>query len=266
MCFAQSTANRVKSHKTVQAAITGVKKLHQMMGAPTKIFDDYLFNLSLKGMARKCTFVAQQARLMTPELLEKIHHKLDFSNIKDAVFWLTCILGFFLLFRKSNLLPRTKTFDPSKQLTWGDIEITPFNLVVSIRWSKTDQFGRELKRYPLPIIPGSKLCPKAAILTVLKLMPDSTMTSHVGQLPDGSSFTYSQFQARLRGVLAEVLGEEGDPEGFSSHSFRRGGATFAYLCGVPAESHKTSGKLEIGLLLKILAYSVTGSHCGVRAH
>ena len=43
---------------------------------------------------------------------------------------------------------------------------------------------------------------------------------------------YYQFQVKLRSCLKK----KGYPEHlFSSHSFRRGGTMFAFLCGVPTE-------------------------------
>ena len=160
-----------------------------------------------------------------------------------------CLLSFFLLFRKSNILPTTKFgFGKDRHLMWQDITFTGYNLVVGIRWSKTDQFGRELKRFPLPIIHSSVLCPLKAIKAVLRLIPGSP-EGHVASL-GAHSLTYQRFMVRLRGVLAEV-GVKNSEE-FSSHSFRRGGATFAYLCGVPAEIIKLLGNWKSDCYLKYL--------------
>ena len=234
MCFAQHVANRVKSVGTVKGAMSAVRKLHLALKLSVTSFEDTAFKWTMQGIQRMSTHISKQAKPITPEILLKIHAKLDFQKIEDAVFWLVCLLAFYLLFRKSNLLPTTtRGFNPSKQLKWSDIVNTGKYLVVGIRWSKTDQFGRELKTYPLPIIPTSPLCPYKAMLTVMRLTSPSP-EGHVGALQPGKSLTYNQFQTRLRGVLAEVVDE---PQAFSSHSFRRGGGHFCLcLWGPPGDN------------------------------
>ena len=248
--FAQKVANTVKSARTVASAVSSVKKLHLILKFHIRGFKDYLLRITLMGIGRGCSHVSQQAQPITPDILSKIYGKLDLSLKEDALFWLCCIMGFFLLFRKSNLLPDTlRGFDPSKQLRWEDLVYTGHNIIVGIRWSKTDQFGRELKTYPLPVIPGSFLCPLNAIRNVLKFT-GCKGTDHIFARGDGTSLTYRQFQNRLRGVLAAV--GVSNPKDFSSHSFRRGGATFAYLCGVPTEIIKLLGNWKSDCYLKYI--------------
>ena len=107
MGFAQFTSEHVKSSKTVRAAISAVRKLQQFMGFPIKAFFTFKLGITLRGIDRACTHVTKQARPMTPELLISIYHRLDMEDFNDAIFWLTCIMAFFLLLRKSNLLPTT---------------------------------------------------------------------------------------------------------------------------------------------------------------
>ena len=248
ICFAQSVAKRVRSPVTVSAAVSAIKKLHRTLGASTQAFKDYVLNLTLQGITRNSKHVPKQARPITPDLLIKMHAVLNFDDISDCAFWLTCILAFFLLLRKSNILPTTKNgFDPLKQLCWDDIVHMGRNLIVGIRWSKTDQFGRELKTYPIPILadPWKALC-RMANSRCKK--PEGMQ--HICLLDNNISYTYNQFQSRLRVVLAAVGVAE--PDSYSSHSFRRGGATFAYVCGVPPEIIKLLGNWKSNCFLKYL--------------
>ena len=248
--FAQKIANGVKSAKTVASSISAVEKLHLILGFHIRGFRNYLLRLTMMGISRGCTFVSKQAQPITLELLSKIYHHVDLSSREDALFWLCCLLAFFLLFRKSNLVPDTlRGFNPAKQLKWQDLIYTGHNIIVGIRWSKTDQFGRQLKTYPLPVIPGSFLCPLNAMRIVLKLT-GAEASDHVFTRGDGTSLTYKQFQSKLRRVLAAV--GVNNPEAFSSHSFRRGGATFAYLCGVPTEIIKLLGNWKSDCYLKYI--------------
>ena len=248
--FAQRVANTAKSAKTVEASISAVRKLHTILKFSTRGFRDFWFQATVKGISRGCTHISSQASPMTPDILLKIYHQLDLANREDALFWLCCIMAFFLLFRKSNLLPNTlRGFNPAKQLKWADLVYTGHNIIVGIRWSKTDQFGRQLKTYPLPIIHDSFLCPLGAIRRVVQLT-GAGADDHVFSRGDGTSLTYNQFQKRLRRVLAEA--DVPHSQGFSSHSFRRGGATFAYLCGVPTEIIKLLGNWRSDCYLRYI--------------
>ena len=248
--FSQFLAENVKSMATVKAGLSAVKKLHLLMGQSIAAFSDYVLQLTLMGLSRGSSHITKQARPITPEILLKIFNQLDLNNFDDAIFWAVCIMAFFLLFRKSNLIPDKKFgFDPRRQLKWSDLVYTGENIIVGIRWSKTDQFGRDLKTYPLPVIESSNLCPLKALNAVLKFYsPDQN--SHVFALPEGGSYTYRSFQRKLRVVL-EAAGVHGAGD-YSSHSFRRGGATFAYLCGVPSEVIKLLGNWRSDCYLKYL--------------
>ena len=249
MAFAQDMANSVKSYKTVAAAISAVRKLHQYADKTTRGFQHFRLALTLKGITRRCTHVTKQASTMTPEILLKIYDHIDTTQVEDAVFWLICIFSFLLLLRKSNILPdKMSSFQADKLLSWKEIMYSGNNLIVNIRWSKTDQFGRQLKSYPLPIIPSSNLCPLKAANQVIKLTQPSP-EGHLAALPHGI-LTYRRFQNKLRSVLAEA-GVSGSHR-FSSHSFRRGGATFAYLCGVPTEIIKLLGNWRSDCFLRYL--------------
>ena len=221
------------------------------MGFAIKNFKDYTLKLTMQGMERLNPYISKQARAVTPDTLIAIHQQLNHQDPRDAVFWVACLMAFFLLFRKSNLLPNTKTgFDFNKQLCRSDLVFRKDSIITGIRWAKNHQFSRELLTFPLPIL-NNILCPKRAILNMFQLNEGSPDGNLFG-FPDGSSLTYPQFQGRLRGVLAAAGFE--DPAQFSSHSFRRGGASFAFLCGVPAELIKVLGNWKSDCYMKYLHF------------
>ena len=224
--FMQYIANRVKSSKTVLQYLSAVRKLHQLLGKSLRGFTYYPLTLIKLGLNRMTSHVTSQALPMTPELLEKIYPMLDFSQEKDAVFWCICVFAFFLLFRKSNLIPDKKfEFDESKQLKWSDLVFNGYNIVVGIRWAKNEQFNKDLMTYPLPIL-NSFLCPLKALRMVVSHQGAPDPSRHLFGLADGSSFTYNMFQSKLRLVL-EAAGVV-NFKNYSSHSFRRGGGQLSH--------------------------------------
>ena len=88
---------------------------------------------------------------------------------------------------------------------------------------------------PLMCVPDSMLCPVKAYKTILQLVPaeNSSPAFVVPVKPDGHKpIMYPYFHQALR-KLIEELGL--DSKEFSSHSFRHGGASHAFKCGVPSE-------------------------------
>jgi hypothetical protein len=146
--------------------------------------------------------------------------------------WCLYLFAFFLMLRKSNLVVTSKT-ETEKQLRRSDVVIGERQLLVSIRWSKTIQFGDRILTLPLLAIPGSPLCPIQAYNNMLDLVP-APAESFAFVLPSKKGLipvSYSGLQSSLKKVL-QTLGL--DPQAYASHSFRRGGATWAFKAKVPA--------------------------------
>ena len=126
--------------------------------------------------------------------------------------------------RKSNLVPNSvKTFNPNKQLCRSNIEINSEKniLLINISWSKTIQFGERNLVVPLISIPDSPLCPVKAYHNMISLVPTSK-NSPAFYLFKVLPVIYFQFQKVLKSLIKSI-GK--DPDEFSSHSFRRGGAS-----------------------------------------
>ena len=250
--YVQFLSRRMKSHGSVLGYLCGAKKLHLLLNFNTKGFNGFILKLTLQGLRRLNNHVVKQALPITPFILEWLHAVLDHDHPDNAVFWCAVILGFFLLFRKSNLIPNTKFgFNGEKQLQWTDMVFTKFNVIVGIRWTKNHQFGNELLTFPLPRIPGSPLCPVSALLNLRRLVKVK-QTDHMLSLKGGGSLTYPVFQDSLRSGL-RAAGIQ-NAEAFSSHSLRRGGCSFAFMCGIPSEIIQLLGNWKSQSYLQYLHF------------
>ena len=227
--YAQHLTESLRAHASIVAYITSVKTLHKLLEYNTDGFTGFVFKLTLQGIRRMNEHVVKRAKPMTPALLRKIYDQLDHRDPHDAVFWAASLLAFFLLFRKSNLVPETQQgYDHKKQLSRGDVVLTDVNAVVGIRWAKNHQFLRELLTFPLPRLTGSKLCPVAALENMMRLVPGNR-EEHMFKLPKGGSLTYKVFQSRLRETLKQAGVQ--DFAAYSSHSYRRVDVHFVF-CAV----------------------------------
>ena len=237
--YVQYLSRKLKAHGSLVSYIIGVKTLHTLMNQPVLAFRGVMLRLTMMGLRRNNTHVVRQAKPITPFILKDIKRQLNLNQFRDLIFWCACLVGFFLLFRKSNFLPDTKLgFNGEKQLKFSDFVFLRNKAVVGIRWAKNHQFGRELFTYPLHRLIGSSICPYSALQKLFTIQRQP-LSAHIFVLEDGrSSYTYNMFHRKLRMVLAAA----GYPAAlFSSHSFRRGGATFAFLSGVPLELIKVLG-------------------------
>ena len=161
------------------------------------------------------------------------------------------VIGSYSFFRKSNLVP--KSADPSKTLLRKDIIVRPWGLVICVTWSKTIQFKeRQLLILIVRLSSNHPLCPVQAYKRHLCLFPAPTSSPAFlhfrGDL--ATPITHSAFTTKLRKALS-IAGLKASS--YSGHSFRRGGATFAFHCGVPVELISLQGDWSSDAMLLYIA-------------
>ena len=230
--YAQFLARSFKSVNSIQNYLSGVRMLHVLLELQPPELNAIEIRLAIRGMTKIKSHKPKQAFPITPELLLKIHSTLDLAYKVDLTFWALALIAFFTMARKSNLVPDSiHKFDPSKQLMRRDIIADDECLLISYKWSKTNQAGSRVLRVPILAIPGSILCPVKAYKAMVQAVPGlqdqpAFLISWQGGLVP---FTYPMLQDMLKRSL-QKLGQ--GPENYSSHSFRRGGASFAFRAGV----------------------------------
>ena len=201
--------------------------------------------------------MVRQALPVTPRILADILRYLDLASPKDSTFWCLCLFAFLAVARKSNLVPtRVDNFNPTRQLTRADVKVTPSCLFLRFTWTKTIQFGQRHLHLPLMAIPGSAFCPVRAYENMCRLVPGK-QTQPAFMIWQGVKkvpYTYPRWQRRFK-LLLKRSGR--DHTKFSSHSFRRGGATFAFRAGVPAEAVKLMGDWRSDSYLQYLHIPMT---------
>ena len=125
--------------------------------------------------------------------------------------------------------------------------------MVHVRWSKTIQFRECSIRLPLPRIPGSILCPVAAILHAFYFTQSGPSSSQAfswlhHQSLQHRPFTNKNFLYKLRSVLASLGYQE---TSFATHSFRRGGLLLLFRRG----SHWNSSSVRVIGSLMLSCYT-----------
>jgi integrase len=160
----------------------------------------------------------------------------------DANVWAACLLMFFTLLRRSNVFcPAGRAFDGKKHLLRQDILFHPWGVQLRIKWTKTIQFKERCLEFPIPRAPRSLLCPVQALTHAFSLTADAPNSGPALVLHSGTGYkplTASQFAVRLRQCVQRSGHQAAQ---FTAHSFRRGGASFAYEVGVGVETIRQLG-------------------------
>ena len=231
--------------------------IHKEFNLPNPLIDNWSLQSLLTGIKRVKGEPPAQKLPITPDILLQIHSQLDMHSSFDASFWAICLVSFFGMLRKSHLLASSPgSFNTSQHLLRSDFQSFPWGYLMSIRWSKTIQFRERVVQLPLPLIPNSPLCPARAITRAMYFTHQANPSSQAFlflSLPDLQQkfFTYAMFLKKLRAVLLSLALPAKD---YACHSFRRGGASFAFQAGIPVDvqsfSHPFRRHEECGILLQ----------------
>ena len=250
--YAQFLSRSFKSVQSIKNYLSGVKTMHYLLGYSTSQINEFLVNLSLRGIERIKLHLVKQAKAITPEILILMHKYFDFSDAADTVLWCLFLFAFFLFARKSNLVPDSLHSQNRKCLLRKDVEVFDNFLVVHIHWSKTIQFGQRKISLPLVRIHGSVLCPVTAFENMCKMVPALSLDP-LFSLPEKKCITYYLYQTRLRYFIQRI---GLNPEDFSTHSFRRGGTSYAFHSKVPTELIKMHGDWKSDCYQQYLSFSL----------
>ena len=82
--------------------------MHFLVGFPIDDINEFIVNLTVKGIARLNPYCVKQALPVTPNLLIQMAEMMDINKAEDSVFWCLFLFAFFLFARKSNLVPDSK--------------------------------------------------------------------------------------------------------------------------------------------------------------
>ena len=250
--YAQFLSRSFRAVDSIKNYISGVKLLHVLSGLPFPHLATIELRLLVKGLAKLNPFLPRQALPITPAILLHMYAVMDCDNPMYVALWCAYVLAFFLFARKSNMVPvSARAFDPAKHLCRSDIMLARGHVLVYIKWSKTIQCADRYLLIPLVAIPGSPLCPRWAVTRMIStIKAPSTAPAFVYPTPQGlHTITHARFTQELRRLLA-LAGH--NPQGYSGHSFRRGGASFALQAGVPGEMIRVHGDWKSEAYLRYL--------------
>ena len=219
---------------SVRNYLSGVRVLHIFHGLPFDRADDFLLRLELRGISRLDPHVPLRATPVTPAILLAFHRVMDHKDSLQCTVWACSLFLFFTMARLGSILPSAKTTPSHTFLTRDRVNFSKEGILVTLLHTKTIQYGKRRLHIPL-IRTNTVLCPVQAYMGVLgHCHIDSSAPAFLfSDLGKPKWLTRALFIRTFRAVLKSA-GLAGAAS-FTGHSFRRGGATWAFRAGIPGE-------------------------------
>ena len=239
--YAAFLSNRLK-YQSVKQYMNIIRLLHKEWGMPNPCEDNFPLSMTLRGIRRHLGDRVTRKAPITPALLRTILAALDVSSTLGANIWAAALLMFFGLLRRSNVLSTNKGFDPTKHLRRSDLCFSKNGLAVRIRWTKTLQYKQSEFSIPYPWDKGNPLCPTQAVFNAVRLSqsapaegPALVVDSSVSPSPLTPDIFIKCIRRALQGKIKDV-------KEYAGHSFRRGGATWAFSQNISVGQIKLLGR------------------------
>ena len=223
--------------KNLKGRLSAIRHLHLRMGLQwVPVSERYRVDRCLTGLMRLCPRAAKRKLPITPQLLIRMRQcpLIPWADPRMKVVWAAMLTAFFCFLRKDNFTAaKVDSFNSRKHLTRGDVVVGANCVQYTLRHSKTNQFGLREHTVVAPAIHGCILDAREAVYQAFQVCPGAKKADPAFCLPSVAGsvvpLTHQVFVASLRFCL-KAIGV--DPNRYSGHSFRRGGATFALNQGV----------------------------------
>ena len=247
--------SRTCSFDHIRHIFSSVKFLHDFTGNfyPGESFE---FKVLFRGLRRKLAKPPRQVLPITPEILIQMYRHVNVNNSSELAHWTAFLFALRLLYRKSSIAPRSlKTFDAKVGLCRGKAIFSNGVILVYQNFSKTNQFMSQTRVTPLvsssivavdPVIHYSKLVAENPV-------PDNYPAFSFLENGVTKCVTYNSFTRHLKNLLVKI---GLNPDSWSGHSFRRGGASLLYRLGIDPLTIQACGDWSSDTYLRYLEVNI----------
>lgn len=241
LCMYAAWLARKYKFNSIKPYLNAVRLAHLEEELPNPMLKNYHLESTLRGIRRALGDQVMRKLPITPNLLRSVLDFIDLSLPLHSAFWAACLVMFFGLLRRSNTLYDSTQARAGKFLKKNHVELTRDGVLIKLPWSKTIQFGSRVLTIPLPRIRGHCLCPTQAVAHHFQTSPSEDPDLHAfAYIHQGhpTPLTPQVFIKLLRSALTPSVE---DPKSYAGHSFRRGGAVWAFYSGVEVEAIRLLG-------------------------
>ena len=239
LCRYAALLARSLKYTSIRQYLNVVKHLHNDWGLPNPLDNNYHLSGVLQGIKRSLGTAVSRKIPITPDHLYIILKFMDLSNPVHCNVWAASLTMFFSMLRRSNImLPSRNAFDSSRHLRRRDLLFYSWGIKINVRWSKTIQFKDRVLQLQLPRMPNHPLCPVQAIIQAFLCSKSASTDGPAFMITPSVPLTFQTFITVIRQAL-QASGIETTT--IAAHSFRRGGASWAYQSGVSIDSIRHIG-------------------------
>ncbi len=265
LCYLEFLSRRLKSPKSISNYWSSVKLLHTLNRSPFKNIKDIDVDFMLKSITVTKRHVSEQKLPLTKAHIFQMCQILDKQNKYGLVIKTAILIGFYAFLRASNLCPKdTKSFDPTRNFTRGDVSVSQHGLTLRLKWTKTMQSSLQQTTIPIPIIKPSTVDP---VDTFIKMCLQVPAQSHdpLFMLDPQTPLTIDKLRKAFLFLCQQI---NINPSHYSLHSLRRGGATEAYDNGADPLQIQRHGSWASDAFLNYVApgNDHTSSVCKALSH
>lgn len=235
VCWVVAFFARSASYKTIVNYLKAWKYFLGVHGWDASVWQGWqLLPRLLRGVKRVKGDAAKPKLPITPALLLKFVRALPLGGPALAL-WAAILVGFFGFLRKGHLcvdgvglgavsmaVLRRKNFV---------FDHAAYCVHITVTMSKTNQFRQRQQVITIQGVKGHVLDPYAWLQKLFTLHPADGDAPAFGHVQGGVyvPLTYSRLLVGLKDLI-KACGL--DPSAYGGHSLRRGGATWAFQCGV----------------------------------
>lgn len=238
--YIELLAERVRSPATIKNYIAALSATYTRMGLPSTPFAHYRVKRAFIAIEKTIRHTPTPAASVSPQLLRSILSALSSHPMCETIRFLFIVMYMSLL-RQSNFLSyTTRSFDPTRQMTKGDVKIVDGGLLLNIKWEKNHQSLTGANTILLPYTNDHFLCPVRAYRTMLAASPRPRSCDPLICFNDRNNLTVGFIRKAWRAALRRL---HQDPALYTLHGLRRGGTTFLASTSKSARSElKEAGR------------------------
>ena len=210
-----------------------ISLLHKSMDLPSPL-SSFMVVCTLRGIKNTIGQTPTFKLPVTPSMLYRMLDNLDLAEPKSACLWVCCLCMFFALLRKSNIVGCHKILRENVSFNADSVRIV-------VKSTKTRNKNIDPPRtVSLPRLKGHPLCPVAAMVQYFVMSKQLPPSAPLCAVPTKAGGVQQISYKSIVDVVKSVAPRDKVSQ-YSSHSFRRGGASFMHSVGMSMDQIRYMG-------------------------
>ena len=224
LAYLEYLARRLASPKSVTNYWSAVKVLHAYSKHKFVNSSGLEIDLMLKSISVSKRHVSKQKFPLSKKHLTQMCQILESQEDVGIVVKTILLFGWYGFLRASNLCPEDpKVIDHTRHFLRRDVQCTEDYLVITVKWAKNMQCSIQQQKIVLPKAYPKIVDPVSTYRKLCQMIP-AKPKQPLFLLQTGLPIALGKFRTIFT-LLCKQIGI--NPEDYSPHSLRRGGASYA---------------------------------------